>query len=141
MRTNVVYTNVVHGLSKVVATKTVTMLNRNKNQKCSNSYPNLIKGSLIFVGTEYVSFRIFNLLMYHEPKLYRLPILFLNPPPHPAQGKDWIFEFYYPLMNISLRWMISDHRTDTHVLGTSGHNSLGYETLTTSGAGFPVRFW
>ena len=42
-------------------------------------------------------------------------------------------------MNISLRGMISDHRTDTHVPGTSGHNSLGYETLTTSGAGFPVR--
>ena len=27
-------------------------------------------------------------------------------------------------MNISLRGMISDHRTYTHVLGTSGHNRL-----------------
>ena len=44
--------------------------------------------------------------------------------------KYFSFLFYYPLMNISLRWMIYDHRTDNHVPGTSGHNSLGYKTLT-----------
>ena len=42
-------------------------------------------------------------------------------------------------MNILLLWMFSDQHTDTHGQGTSGHNSLGYETLKTSGAGFPVK--
>ena len=44
-------------------------------------------------------------------------------------------------MNISLRMMIIDHRTDTYVPGTNGHTSVGIKTLTTSGAGFPVRYW
>ena len=39
--------------------------------------------------------------------------------------------FLYPLTNIMLRGVINDHRTDTHVPGTNGHNIMGYETLTT----------
>ena len=42
-------------------------------------------------------------------------------------------------MNISLRSMIRDHLTDTHVPGASGHTSIDPKTLTTSGAGFPLR--
>ena len=42
-------------------------------------------------------------------------------------------------MNISLQRMIWDQLTDTHVPGTNGHTGIGPRTLTTSGAGFPVR--
>ena len=38
-----------------------------------------------------------------------------------------------------LRGMICDHLSDTYVPGTNGHTSIGNKTLTTSGAGFPVR--
>ena len=38
-------------------------------------------------------------------------------------------------MNISLRGMITDHLSDTYVPGTNGHTSIGFKTLTTSGAG------
>ena len=44
-------------------------------------------------------------------------------------------------MNISVLWMITSQRTNTHVPGTNGHNSLGIKTLTTPGAGFPVSCW
>ena len=51
----------------------------------------------------------------------------------------FIFLFYYLVMNISLRGMITDHLSDTYVPGTNGHTSIGFKTLTTPGAGFPVR--
>ena len=41
-------------------------------------------------------------------------------------------------MNILLG-MITDHLSDTYFLGTNGHTSIGFKTLTTSGAGFPDK--
>ena len=49
------------------------------------------------------------------------------------------FLFYYLVMNILLRGMITDHLSNTYVPGTNGRTSIGFKTLTTSGAGFPVR--
>ena len=46
---------------------------------------------------------------------------------------------FLKVWNTPLRWVIIDSLTDTHVLGASGHNGIDPKTLTTSGAGFPVR--
>ena len=48
---------------------------------------------------------------------------------NPTENYFYLFLFYYPVIffcNISLRGMISDHRSDTYVLGTNDHTSLGY---------------
>ena len=51
----------------------------------------------------------------------------------------FIILFSYLVMNILLWGMITDHLSDTYALGTNGHTSIGFKTLTTSGVGFPVR--
>ena len=57
---------------------------------------------------------------------------------HQIGPESFFYFFLYLLMDILLRWVITnDHRIDTHIPGTGGLSSLGW-TLTNENAGFPV---
>ena len=51
---------------------------------------------------------------------------------------SFIFIFIFFILSFCYgEWsLITDHRTDTHVPGTNGHNSMGCKTLTTPRASF-----